>query len=121
MPRSPRPAEIVPVDRTIRGTRYYADIANSYNRLPLAFEKVDPDLTVYVVGKAVDALFDQIALEEANIRANPLANHRHTPEGLWSEVINSTRRDQEAPGRESVERYRLCDDGVIEGFGPLLR
>ena len=56
-----------------QATRYYADIANSYNRLPLAFEKVNPDLAAYVVGKGVDALFDQIAREEANIRANPLA------------------------------------------------
>lgn len=54
-------------------TRYYADIANTYNRLPTSFEKVNPDLTAYVVGKAVDALFDQIAKEEANIRSNPLA------------------------------------------------
>jgi Protein of unknown function (DUF4197) len=60
------------LDRT-QATRYYADIANTYNRLPLTFEKVDPDLTAYVVGKAVDALFDQIAREEANIRANPVA------------------------------------------------
>jgi len=60
------------LDRT-QATHYYADIANTYNRLPLAFDKVDPDLTAYVVGKAVDALFDQIAREEANIRANPLA------------------------------------------------
>jgi len=56
-----------------QATRYYADIANSYNRLPFAFEKVDPDLAAYVVGKAVDALFDEIAREEANIRANPVA------------------------------------------------
>jgi len=60
------------LDKT-QATKYYADIANSYNRLPLAFEKVDPDLAVYVVGKTVDALFDQIAREEANIRANPVA------------------------------------------------
>jgi hypothetical protein len=60
------------LDRT-QATKYYADIANAYNRLPLAFDKVDPDLTAYVVGKAVDALFDQIAREEANIRANPVA------------------------------------------------
>ena len=60
------------LDRT-HATRYYADIATTYNRLPLAFEKVDPDLTSYVVGRAVDALFDQIAREEANIRANPMA------------------------------------------------
>jgi hypothetical protein len=60
------------LDRT-QATRYYADIANGYNRLPLAFEKVDPDLAAYVVSKAVDALFDEIAREEANIRANPVA------------------------------------------------
>src|SRR5215471_11643089 len=60
------------LDRT-QATRYYADVANGYNRLPLTFEKVDPDLASYVVGKAVDALFDQIAREEANIRANPVA------------------------------------------------
>ena len=31
-------------------TKYYADIANTYNRLPTSFNKVDPDLTDYVVG-----------------------------------------------------------------------
>jgi hypothetical protein len=60
------------LDKT-NATRYYADIANTYNRLPTTFDKVNPDLSAYVVGKAVDALFDQIAKEEANIRANPLA------------------------------------------------
>jgi hypothetical protein len=60
------------LDRT-QATRYYADIANTYNRLPLAIEKVNPDLAGYVVGKAVNALFDQIAREDADIRANPVA------------------------------------------------
>ena len=60
------------LDKT-NATRYYTDLANTYNRLPTSFEKVNPDLTNYVVGKAVDALFDQIAKEEANIRANPVA------------------------------------------------
>jgi Protein of unknown function (DUF4197) len=60
------------LDRT-NATKYYSDIANTYNRLPTGFSKVNPDLTNYVVQKAVDALFDQIAIEEANIRANPLA------------------------------------------------
>jgi hypothetical protein len=60
------------LDKT-QATKYYADIANSYNRVPLSPGKIDPNLTGYVVGKAVDALFDQIAKEEANIRANPLA------------------------------------------------
>ena len=54
-------------------TKYYMDIITTYNKLPTTFKKADPDLTSYVVNKAVDALFDQVAKEEANIRANPVA------------------------------------------------
>lgn len=57
----------------VDATKYYSNIINSYNNLPTTFKKINPDLTSYVVGKAVDALFDQVAKEEANIRANPLA------------------------------------------------
>jgi hypothetical protein len=57
----------------VDATKHYGDIINSYNKLPTTFKKVNPDLTSYVVGKAVDALFDQVAKEEANIRANPMA------------------------------------------------
>lgn len=57
----------------VDATKYYSDIVTTYNKLPTTFKKVDPNLTSYVVGKAVDALFDQVAKEEANIRANPLA------------------------------------------------
>lgn len=54
-------------------TRYYGDIVNTYNKLPTTFNKMNPDLQDYVTGKAVSALFDQIAREEANIRQNPAA------------------------------------------------
>lgn len=57
----------------VEATKYYGDIITSYNKLPTTFKKVNPDLPSYVVEKAVDALFDQVAKEEANIRANPLA------------------------------------------------
>jgi hypothetical protein len=57
----------------VDATKYYSDIVTTYNKLPTTFKKVDPNLTAYVVGKAIDALFDQVAKEEANIRANPLA------------------------------------------------
>jgi hypothetical protein len=60
------------LDKTY-ATKYYGDIVTTYNRLPTTFEKANPDLTAYVVGKAVDALFDQVAQQEAEIRANPLA------------------------------------------------
>ena len=48
-------------------TKYYSDIITSYNKLPTTFKKINPDLTSYVVGRAVDALFDQVAKEEANL------------------------------------------------------
>ena len=57
----------------VDATKHYTDIVTTYNKLPTTFNKVNPDLTSYVVGKAVEALFDQVAKEEANIRANPLA------------------------------------------------
>jgi len=53
-------------------TRYYGDIVNKYNQLPLV-KKVDPDLEAYATDKAIAGLFLLIAKEEANIRANPHA------------------------------------------------
>ena len=60
------------LDKT-EATKHYGDIINTYNKLPTTFKKANPDLTSYVVGKTVDALFDQVSREEANIRANPAA------------------------------------------------
>jgi hypothetical protein len=57
----------------VGATKHYGDIVTTYNSFPTTFKKVNPDLPSFVVGKAVDALFDQVAKEEANIRANPLA------------------------------------------------
>jgi Protein of unknown function (DUF4197) len=57
----------------VEATKNYESLVTSYNNLPTTFKKVNPDLPSYVVGRAVDALFDQVAKEEANIRENPLA------------------------------------------------
>jgi hypothetical protein len=54
-------------------TKYYGDVVSTYNNFPTTKNKLNPDLPSYVVDKAVSALFDQIAQEEANIRANPAA------------------------------------------------
>ena len=51
-------------------TKYYSDMINTYNGFPTTINKLNPDLPSYVVGKAVSALFDQIAQEEDNIRTN---------------------------------------------------
>ncbi|MGZ5286169.1 MAG: DUF4197 domain-containing protein [Flavisolibacter sp.] len=51
-------------------TKYYGDMVKTYNDFPTTLNKLNPDLPSYVVGRAVDALFDQIAKEEVNIRNN---------------------------------------------------
>ncbi|WP_114783148.1 DUF4197 domain-containing protein [Botryobacter ruber] len=53
-------------------TKYYADIVNSYNQIPLV-QKVNPNLNEYATQKAMDGLFLLIAKEEENIRENPIA------------------------------------------------
>ena len=54
-------------------TKYYGDMVNTYNGFPTTINKLNPDLTSYVVNKAVEALFDQIAKEESNIRNHAAA------------------------------------------------
>lgn len=53
-------------------TKYYADLVNTYNRLPLV-QRINPNLTEYATNKAVDGLFILVAQEEKNIRENPVA------------------------------------------------
>jgi hypothetical protein len=54
-------------------TKYYGDMVHTYNSFPTTLNKLNPDLPSYVVSRAVDALFDQVAQEEANIRSNAAA------------------------------------------------
>jgi hypothetical protein len=54
----------------VNATKYYSDMVNKYNSLPIVFKKINPDLTGYVTTKATNALFDLVAQEERNIRTN---------------------------------------------------
>jgi hypothetical protein len=71
----------------VGATKHYTDIVATYNKLPTTFNKVNPDLPSYVVAKAVDALFDQVAKEEANIRANPAARATDILKKVFGSVI----------------------------------
>jgi hypothetical protein len=71
----------------VSATKYYGDLVNTYNKLPTTFNKVNPDLTSFVVGKAVEALFDQVAKEEANIRANPAARATDILKKVFGSVL----------------------------------
>jgi hypothetical protein len=56
----------------VSATRYYSDIVNTYNKIPLT-EDVNPNLDDYATDKAIEGLFTMIAKEEKNIRQDPLA------------------------------------------------
>lgn len=63
------------IDSTLRknnATKYYADLVNTYNKVPFV-QKVNPNLTQYATNKAVDGLFILVAQEEQKIRENPAA------------------------------------------------
>jgi hypothetical protein len=56
----------------VQATKYWSDLINTYNKIPF-IQKVNPDLSAYVTGKAIDGLFVMIAKEEKKIRKDPLA------------------------------------------------
>lgn len=63
------------VDSTLnvnKATKYYADMVNAYNQLPLV-KKVNPDLKQYATQKAIDGLYHLISEEEKKIRKDPVA------------------------------------------------
>lgn len=59
------------LDKT-SATKYYADIINTYNKIPL-LEDVNSDLESYATERALDGLFTLIAEQEAQIRVDPMA------------------------------------------------
>ena len=56
----------------VNATKYYGDIVNTYNKIPLV-EDVNPNLDDYATDKAIEGLFTMIAREEGNIRKDPVA------------------------------------------------
>jgi hypothetical protein len=56
----------------VNATRYWSDLITIYNKIPLV-RKINPDLTEYVTGRAIDGLFVMIAKEELKIRKDPMA------------------------------------------------
>jgi hypothetical protein len=56
----------------VNATKYYSDIVNRYNQIPLV-QKVNPNLDDYATDEAIEGLFLMIAKEEKNIRENPVA------------------------------------------------
>ena len=55
----------------VNATKYWSDVINAYNRF--AANKINPDLSAYVTGKALDGIFYEVGLEEQKIRKDPAA------------------------------------------------
>ena len=56
----------------VQVTKYWGDIMSAYNKIPFT-TKVETDLAQYVTGKAIEGLFSRIAVEEKQIREDPVA------------------------------------------------
>jgi hypothetical protein len=54
-------------------TKYWKALFETYNKLPMTFNKVNPDLGAYATDKALTGVFYYVAQEEKNIRTNPAA------------------------------------------------
>lgn len=59
--------------KEVDATKYWGDIFNTYNRIPLVKKQVNPDLTAYVTDQALGGLFTMIEKEEKLIRKDPIA------------------------------------------------
>jgi len=56
----------------VDATKYWNTLITTYNRIPLQ-KKINPDLAAYVTDRALNGIFYQVAIEEKNIRKDPLA------------------------------------------------
>lgn len=56
----------------VYATRYWTDLINTYNKIPMV-QKMNPNLSAYVTGMAIDGLFTMVAKEELKIRKDPVA------------------------------------------------
>ena len=60
--------------KKVDATKYWNTLITSYNKVNiLGGQKINPDLSAYVTDKALGGIFTQVAIEEKNIRKDPLA------------------------------------------------
>ena len=57
----------------VDATKHWNTLITSYNKLPLVRDKINPDLAAYVTERSLSGIFYQVAVEEKEIRKNPLA------------------------------------------------
>jgi hypothetical protein len=57
----------------VKATQYWDQALKAYQAIPFSNKKINPNLADYVTEKALQGIFDEIALQEKEIRTNPVA------------------------------------------------
>ena len=57
----------------VNATKYWERAITAYNAIPFSNKKINPDLGAYVTEKAMEGIYSEIAKQEKDIRANPMA------------------------------------------------
>ena len=70
----------------VGATKNWNTIITQYNRFSI--KKISPDLTVYVTERALMGIFIQIAIEEKNIRKDPLTRSTNLLKKVFGETVN---------------------------------
>jgi hypothetical protein len=55
----------------VNATKYWTTVFSAYNQFSM--QKINPDLSAYVTGKALEGIFHEIGLQEEKIRKDPMA------------------------------------------------
>ncbi len=58
---------------TVQATKYWDQLNKAYQAIPFSNKRMNPNLADYVTEKALQGIFDEIALQEKEIRSNPVA------------------------------------------------
>jgi len=58
---------------TVQATKYWDQLNKAYQAIPFSNKRMNPNLADYVTEKALQGIFDEIALQEKEIRTNPVA------------------------------------------------
>lgn len=56
---------------TVQATKYWDQLNKAYQAIPFSNKRMNPNLADYVTEKALQGIFDEIALQEKEIRTNP--------------------------------------------------
>lgn len=67
-----RPSIQASLDK-VKATQYWEQTVKAYQAIPFSNKKINPNLADYVTEKALQGIFDEIALHEKEIRTNPAA------------------------------------------------